>query len=114
MIAVRKPSRKSYAMLSLVISGSVSPSASQPQPQELIQHFNRIASPHFALDKDRCVNSGLAVVRLSNLSAELRVCFTGIWIQCDHLAARVSLENRDDGFRSDAERSAYERILTKA
>src|SRR6185503_21275910 len=105
MIAGSKASRKSYAMLS---------QSCRAEGSSLVQEFNRIASAHSALNQNRGVNTSLAVMRLGDLSAELRIRFSGIGIERDHLAARIALENRDDGFRSETHRSAYERILAKA
>src|SRR5437763_5169238 len=54
---------------------------------------NYVAPPDSSLSQDRAINSSLVIVLLINPSQDLRVRLSRIGIDCDHLAARVALED---------------------
>jgi hypothetical protein len=59
------------------------------------QQLDGVARAHRALDQDRAVDAGHAVVVARDLAQEVRARLGGLGIEGDHLAALVALEHRD-------------------
>jgi hypothetical protein len=57
------------------------------------RNVDYVAPPDCSLDQDGAIHSGLVVVGLINGSQELRVSLSCVGIDCDHLAARIALED---------------------
>ena len=64
----------------------------------LVQHFDRIALVQHAFYHDRTVNTGHALVSLRYFFQYCGSFFAGFGIECNHHAARVAFQNRDDDF----------------
>jgi hypothetical protein len=57
------------------------------------RNVDYVAPPDCSLDQDGTIDSSLVIMGLINRSQDLRVRLSRIGIDCDHLAARIALED---------------------
>src|SRR5271166_4008395 len=82
-------------------------------PQPLRKQRDLVPSVDHTLDEHSGIDPNPALVRLGDGLQNLRIRMTINGIQCDHLAARIALEDSNLRLGSDPQRLANKSILRR-